>query len=299
MYKETLDILMEDINDHNNIKENLLKNQLRYHFTNKNKENKDVMDSAAVIVRRMLRRLPLNEIIGFQPIMDKDDPFVLYRDVEYNIDIIHKPLQIRFSDINSSENFDLKTMYGLDINTEIIYAASLEIETEIVTEFLNLISEHATEMKIEAKVWEIDKIINAIISTVNDIDLGADWIIVSPLIVAILQSDKTRFESDLGGHGTIGELQQVGWLNVVDNIPVYCSLWNQNDTILVGWADTSIEETPIIYAPETMIMVDNKQRDTLASKEYTQLSTRYGKYVNVEDAKARYRKLSINFGNNG
>ena len=49
MYKQTLDILMEDINDHNNIKETILKNQLKYHFTHKNTENKNVIDNTTVI----------------------------------------------------------------------------------------------------------------------------------------------------------------------------------------------------------------------------------------------------------
>ncbi len=279
MYKETLDILMEDINDP--IKETILKNQLEYHFKNKTPENKIAIDCSAVIVRRILTNFNIGKIIGIQPITT-DNPTVLSDGVEHKIKTNTRVFTTSKPDINPE---DLKTMNGIDLEAEINQAIAAETEMEITSEILKIISDNITNNLI----MDNGDVVNVIKNEIKEIN--ANWIVVSLAALTILQSDpKSRYKTNGGKHGTMGDLLQVGWLG--DDVDVYCSLLTDN-TVLIGSKDPNAEDTAIVYAPETMMMVgDKKSRD---GKQYTPLLTCGATFVNLEAVKQQYRKISINF----
>jgi len=294
MYKETLDVLMEDINDHNNIKETILKNQLQYHFTDKNKENKNVMDNAAVIVRRILSRFPLGNIIGIQPITSEEIPTIKSSGLEYEVEVDTRPLQCGYPCRPSDK--ELETQSGLDLECEINYACSTEIEIEIVAVFLHLIGQYATEINIDVKGFEDTRgVTDAITAAV--IDAHANWIVVPALILAILQSDKhTKYKQGGEPHGTMGDLMHVGQLTINNKeVTVYCSLWGLGDTILVGSKDMNNEDTPIVYAPKTMLVYGDKMQHPDTKEEFISLMTQYAKFIHHGDCQEQYRKIIINF----
>lgn len=285
MYKQTLDILMEDINDHNNIKETILKNQLKYHFTHKNTENKNVIDNTTVIVRRILSDFNIGNVIGIQPILD-DDHSIISCGLKYNIGVATLPVNTGYPEPSPK---DLET---INLEAEINHACALEIESEITNEFVALISQTATELSIEADSYINNTISKTTISIANEIN--ANWIITSPVLCSILQTND-NFKSDSSSNGHImSGLMYIGTLN--DDIKVYTTLYGVDNTILVGSKDPDSEDAPIVYAPKTMLVLPDGEYDT--SEPFTPLMTRYGKISDVHAAKLKYRKISINFKNN-
>lgn len=287
MYKETLDVLMEDINDHNNIKQTILKNQLQSHFTNKTPENKNVQDNAAVIVRRILSNFTLGEIIGIQPVIDKEAPIVTIGDVEYDIDIATRNLQTSYPDMSKG---DLRIYNGIDLECEINEACALEIETEITNEFIQIISQNATPLSASVDFPNSNEITDMVISAAKEIN--GNWIVTSPVLVSMLQSGN-KFKSDSVGVGHImAGLMYVGTLN--NNIKVYTSLYGVGNAILIGNKHPDREDTAIVYAPETMIVVGNRTKKSEFDVS-TMLHTRYEKFIMAAMAKKEYTKLSITF----
>jgi hypothetical protein len=294
MYKETLDILMEDINDHDNIKETILKNQLEYHFLCKNEENRSVISNATVITRRVLSRFAINKIIGVQPVTDKKNPSIVSGGLKYDIDVCSRQLSTGYPNISKK---DLETMNGLDIECEINQACTHEIETEIVNEFLGLISQYAPEIRATVKgidLEEIDNISKTILDAAEEIN--ANWIVTSPMVISLLQSSKNiDYIVSTEKHGTMGDIQLVGTVN---NINLYFySLWSSVDDniVLIGSKDPDSEDTPIVYAPEIMIMVGDKIQRKGDFEKITPFMTRYGKFVNHSAVEDQYRKISVEF----
>ncbi len=288
MYKETLDILMEDINDP--FKETILKNQLKYHFLNKTPENKDAIDCSTVIVRRILSNFNVGKIIGIQPVID-DKTKIISDGVEYDIKIDTRPFQTCKPEISYK---DLETINGIDLEAEINQAIAAEIAIEITSELLKTISDNIkNNLIIDASftnIKNIKDVVNAIKNEMKEVD--ANWIVVSPAVLAILQSDsKSRYKTGDEQQGTMDSLSQVGWL---DDVAVYCSLWT-DDTILIGSKDPNSEDTAIIYAPKTMMIVGDKESS--CGEDRTPLLTSGATFVNLEAVKRDYRKISINFDN--
>ena len=90
----------------------------------------------------------------------------------------------------------------------------------------------------------------------------------------------------------MGDIQLVGTVN---NINLYCSLWSNVDDniVLIGSKDPDSEDTPIVYAPEIMIMVGDKIQRKGDFEKITPLMTRYGKFVNHSAVEDQYRKISV------
>ena len=285
MYKEILDILMEDIDDHDNIKEQILKNQLEYHFTNKNQDNKNVMDNAAVTVRRILDRFPLSNIIGIQPITDKENPTIVSGGLTYDIDVTTRPLQAGYPEIKPGNRPE--GICQSDYEAEINQAVAAEIEVELVSEFLGLIADNAPEIKLKAHYWAVDIITETIKSAVKEVK--ANWIVTSPVMISVLQTSND-FVSGSEGVGLMGDIMFVGWL---DNVAVYSSLWNIGDSILIGNKDPDSEDAPIVYAPEVMILSGNKDTHNEFGNTFTRLHTRCGKYIHIHDVNDQYRKITL------
>ncbi len=291
MYKETLDILMEDINDHDNIKKQILKNQLEYHFTTKNKESVDRKNSGAIIVRRILNEFTLGDIIGIQPITNKENPTVVSGGINYEVDIVTRPLNIGIPDITDA---DLKIMDGINFEAETHQAVGHGVETGIVNEFLNLIAKYATEINIDVNGFDDIELVTATIEAAV-IDTDANWIVISPMILAIVQSYKhSTYKVGDETPGTMGDLKNVGWLTIDDKeVQVYCSIWN-SDIVLVGSKDPNREDTPIVYAPETMILSDTRESREGELSDITMLDTRYARFIHHYDCREKYRKITIN-----
>lgn len=291
MYKETLDILMEDINDHNNIKENILKNQLKYHFSNKNQENESAISSAAVIVRRVLSNFTIGEIIGIQPVIDKDKPIIISDDTGYYIETSTRPLNTGLPEISEK---DLETMNGLDLQCEINLACATEIGIEITNEILHTIANHAPEINITLPNYDDHVLIDTIENAVKEVK--GNWIVVPPIVLAMLQStENPKYKSQGKVSITDGAIIHVGQLN--DDVKIYCNTFMRDNMILIGSKEPNNEDTPIVYAPETMLVLPDGEYEV--SEDFTPLLTKHEIFAHPYGTKMKYRKISINFEING
>lgn len=284
MYNETLEILMEGINDP--VKETILKNQLSYHFNNKILANKNVIDNSIVIVRRIINNFNIDNIIGIQPVTNKEKPNIISNGHEYNIDVTTRSLQCVFPNINDTKYLE----------AEINEAVAAEIEIEIVNEILKAISDNITDNLIINVSFTSSESIrdlnNTLINEIKKVD--GNWIVVSPVALTLLQADhESKYKSAGEKHGTMGGLLPVGLLD--ENVAVYCNLW-MDDMILIGSKIHNKEDTPIVYAPETMVVVGIEENHN--ENSHFPLLTKGATFVNMDTVKERYRKILIKIENN-
>jgi len=288
MYKETLDILSKDITEP--FKKTILENQLKYHFKNKTDENKIPMDCNAFIVRRILGDFNISKIIGVQPITNKD-PVVISEGVEYEITPNTRKLQARSPVL---DDIELNSLYALDLEAEMNIAIAAEVEGELTKNLMKIISDNiisATTIKSVAPFLNDHgmSVTDLIIKQAKEVD--ANWIIVSPMVISLLQINcniKTNEERS-GGHDN---LMLMGWID--DDISVYSTLW-ADDEVLIGSKDPDSEDAPVIYAPETMLMVSGKKRAKNEFSEHFDLYTKEAMFVNTSAVFKKYRKIIVNF----
>jgi len=285
MYKETLEILMEGLNG-DPIKEIILKNQLEYHFTNKSEKNNNDISCAAVIVRRILDDFILGEIIGIQPISDKNNPTVIMNGETVPADVRKRHFQTAAPEITMK---DLQYVSGLDLSAEINSALALELENEITAEFVNIILRHASKYKDSfSEDTSSEDMSEAIIAAAEEVD--GNWAIVAPVDIALLHMSGNYNRAGTTRGDMMGGLVHVGVLN--NNINIYCHL-HADGNILIGKKEQGNEETPIVYAPETMLMIgESISLDGFGSK--IPLYTSYSPEISV-DAENKYRKIITNY----
>jgi len=288
MYKETLDILLEDINDHNDVKTQLLKNQLEYHFTTKDIERQRVLDCSVPIVRRVVDRFRLADLIGVQPITNEKNPTVISGGLKYDVALQDEPYKCSYPDLAE---------YSM-LEGEINQAIGHEIESEIVSTYLNIIAEYAPEITFTlTDSWERESLV-ALADTIEEAiyEIGANWIVVSPLVLSLIQSNpEADYNQDSTGEKkfTMGDLQLIGSFN---GVPTYCSLHLPNDgaTILIGYKDHESEDAPIVFAPKTLIQVGFKARNDFDDPYYP-LSSRQAKFIHIHNVEDQYRKITIKY----
>ena len=295
MYKETLDVLLEGLDDPINFKKTLLENQLKSHFANKNKENEILQNDSAIVARHIVDMLSINDIIGFQTLSLKD-PKIISSGIEYDVVPVTRPFQARWS---TEAMEDLKNLHGIDIRCELISALANEIAYEITSEIVGRIDQVASyngtiEMVLNPEdVLDHSDIINdIIISETKNVD--ANWIVVSPSIHLMLQVGKnfknySKVKNNLGDSG----FSCVGMLD--ENIKVYSYLFQDEGTVLIGSKVEDREDTPIVYAPETLLMPAKSDIPAVEEGFGTMwnFETRYSLFVEFAAAEAIYRKISI------
>jgi len=274
MYKETLDVLMEGINEP--FKRAILENQLHYHFTDKTEENKNAMDCSVGIVRRILENFDITKIVGVQPIKN-DNSVVISGGIEYITTPNKRVFQARFPILS----------IGNEIEAEINEALAGELEFEITNKILETISENiidSSKISISYGVKESKITANILKKKIKELD--ANWIVAPPSLISILQASG-NFESKYGKSAMCSGAALVGWFN--GNINTYSSI--MHDVILIGYKDPNSEDAPIVYAPETIMNIGNIQNDGF--DEYFNLYTKDAIVVNNDIVKKRFAKISI------
>jgi len=194
---------------------------------------------------------------------------------------------------------DLNSQHGLDLEAEITAALSAEIVSEIDNEIINDLSNLAgttdtydfaatgapyTPTSVVDRYAALGVIINKVANQIATKTRrgAANWIVVSPLIVSVLQSaTKSVFAPVIGGtfEGP-NNTKLVGTLN--GNIKVYTYLYldkiGADEQILLGYKGGSGEmDAGYFYCPYIPLMSTNVIIDPATYNPQVQLSTRYGK----------------------
>ncbi len=298
MYNETLEALLEDIDDPTQFKRSLLENQLRYHFANKTKENNDIINDSVVMVRRIIDKLTINECIGIQT-LDLKNPKVISSAIPYDASPVTRPLSARWT-VEAME--DIKNANGIDIHSELMLAISTEVVHEITAEIINKIDQVASYAGVITKDYcnygtdpTREYIKDMIISNIKDAD--GNWIIVSPFVVAMLQNCKdSKFKPDnpeIRKWGFDGPLSYMGMLD--KTIKVYSYAYFKEEIVLIGSKVEGREDTPIVYAPETLLIPVKRHIPNSVHDHRTiwAFMTRYSLFVEPVAADVIYRKISI------
>lgn len=197
---------------------------------------------------------------------------------------------------------DMNSQHGLDIESEMTQALSAEIVQEIDAEIINdLLALAGTSDTYDfattgatggyAPTYVGDRFANlgVVINRVaNEIGRktrrgAANWIVVSPMIVSVLQSAaKSVFAPAVdGSFKGPNNTMLVGTLN--GSIKVYSYLWNQaqpgtDDTILVGYKGGNGEtDTGYFYCPYIPLMSSGVVVNPITFQPVVSLMTRYGK----------------------
>lgn len=200
---------------------------------------------------------------------------------------------------------DLKSQHGYNIETELTQAISAEIVQEIDSEILSdLIALAGTVAAYDYtsvgvgpqyqpaylgdRFANIGVLINAIANEIARKTRrgAANWIVVSPMVVSILQSaSKSVFAPAVAGSFKgPNNSQLVGTLN--GTIKVYSYLWNQvsglggatNDVILIGYKGGNGEtDVGYFYCPYIPLMSTGTIMNPVTFQPVVSLMTRYGK----------------------
>lgn len=290
MYKEMLDVLLEDLNDPTGAKQTILKNQLSHDFANKNKENRGFLMTCNYVVRSILNHLTINELIGIQPVTPTNLKIVS-SGIEWDIFTVTRPLSTCWT-LEALE--DIRSMNGLDIEAELRSALAIEIEHEITAEIINKIDQVASYSGSKNIIFEsFEDITKCIIEEVREVD--GNWIIISPTILAMLQSSKDATYKQTDGVRlgfSAGSITNAGVID--ENIKVYVNTYGDEGTVLIGSKVENREDTPIVYAPETMLMP--VKRDANGEEVFGAVwnfMTRSALFVEPVAADAIYKKLVI------
>jgi hypothetical protein len=200
---------------------------------------------------------------------------------------------------------DLKSQHGLDLESELTQVISAEIVQEIDSEILSdLIAlagtvgvyDYATigqgpqyqPAYLGDRFANLGVIINAVANEIARKTRrgAANWIVVSPMVVSILQSaSKSVFAPAVAGSfkGPNNSML-VGTLN--GTIKVYSYLWNQvsglaattNDVVLVGYKGGNGEtDTGYFYCPYIPLMSSGTVVNPVTMQPVVSMMTRYGK----------------------
>lgn len=293
MYKEILDALLDGLDDPTGVKTPIIENQLRYHFANKTKETEDLQNDSAIIVRRVLDKLYISELIGVQPITP-DNHEITSCGIEYEALPESRPLQCRWT-IDAIE--DIKNINGIDLHCEMIHAIAVEVENKITQEIVNKIDQVASYSGSKNIIFEsfedMEDITKCIIKEVKEVD--GNWIIITPTILAMLQSSKDATYKQTDGVRlgfSAGSITNAGVID--ENIKVYVNTYGDERTVLIGSKVENREDTPIVYAPETMLMpvkMDANSEEVFGT--VWNFMTRSALFVEPVAADAIYRKLVI------
>ena len=200
---------------------------------------------------------------------------------------------------------DLKSQHGLDLESELTQVISAEIVQEIDSEILSdLIAlagtvgvyDYATigqgpqyqPAYLGDRFANLGVIINAVANEIARKTRrgAANWIVVSPMVVSILQSaSKSVFAPAVAGSfkGPNNSML-VGTLN--GTIKVYSYLWNQvsglaaatNDVVLIGYKGGNGEtDTGYFYCPYIPLMSSGTVMNPVTMQPVVSMMTRYGK----------------------
>jgi len=200
---------------------------------------------------------------------------------------------------------DMNSQHGLDVESEMTQALSAEITQEIDAEIINDLFALAgtvdtwdyatTGGAAFAPAYIGDRFANlsvVIKRVANEIGRKtrrgvANWIVVSPMVVSVLQSAaKSVFAPAVSGSFKgPNNTMLVGTLN--GSIKVYSYLWNQNqpgtgatpvDSILIGYKGGNGEtDTGYFYCPYIPIMSSGVVVSPVTFQPVVSLMTRYGK----------------------
>lgn len=200
---------------------------------------------------------------------------------------------------------DLKSQHGLDLESELSQVVSAEIVQEIDSEILtDLIALAGTTAAFDYntigagptyqpaylgdRFANLGIIINAVANEIARKTRrgAANFIVVSPMVVSILQSAaKSVFAPAVAGSFKgPNNTMLVGTLN--GSIKVYSYLWNQvsglgaaaNDTILVGYKGGNGEtDTGYFYCPYIPLMSSGVVINPTTFQPVVSMMTRYGK----------------------
>lgn len=200
---------------------------------------------------------------------------------------------------------DLKSQHGLDLESELTQVVSAEIVQEIDAEILSdLIAlagtvgayDYATvgfgagyqPAYLGDRFANLGVVINAVANEIARKTRrgAANWIVVSPMVVSILQSAaKSVFAPAVAGSFKgPNNTMLVGTLN--GTIKVYSYLWNQvnglgaavSDTILVGYKGGNGEtDTGYFYCPYIPLMSSGVVINPVTFQPVVSMMTRYGK----------------------
>ena len=199
---------------------------------------------------------------------------------------------------------DMNAQHGLDVESEMTQALSAEITQEIDAEIINDLYALAGTVDVwdytstagatYAPAYIGDRFANlaVVINRVAN-EIGrktrrgvANWIVVSPMIVSVLQSAaKSVFAPAVdGSFKGPNNSMLVGTLN--GSIKVYSYMWNQNqpgaavnvDSILVGYKGGNGEtDTGYFLCPYIPIMSSGVVVNPVTFQPVVSLMTRYGK----------------------
>ena len=199
---------------------------------------------------------------------------------------------------------DLKSQHGLDLESELTQVVSAEIVQEIDSEILSDLlalagTVAAYDYTTVASVGyqpaylgdrfaNLGVVINAVANEIARKTRrgAANFIVVSPMVVSILQSAaKSVFAPAVAGSFKgPNNTMLVGTLN--GNIKVYSYLWNQvsglgaaaSDTILVGYKGGNGEtDTGYFYCPYIPLMSSGVVINPVTFQPVVSMMTRYGK----------------------
>lgn len=200
---------------------------------------------------------------------------------------------------------DLKSQHGLDLESELTQVVSAEIVQEIDAEILSdLVAlagtvgayDYATvgfgagyqPAYLGDRFANLGVVINAVANEIARKTRrgAANWIVVSPMVVSILQSAaKSVFAPAVAGSFKgPNNTMLVGTLN--GTIKVYSYLWNQvnglgaavSDTILVGYKGGNGEtDTGYFYCPYIPLMSSGVVINPVTFQPVVSMMTRYGK----------------------
>jgi len=168
--------------------------------------------------------------------------FAAEQTVEYQItgDVVNKRLFAAMNmKFNTATAEDIANFTDIDVEHEIEQAIITEQIQEMDKLFLEFLEESSIKSGTEYNPTE-----DSVTTTINEFIDDIDFIIVPPMLLAILQSESRRnsnFKSDI--NNPIDLLTSTKLVGHFDNIPIYCNMYWPKHQLFIGTKDLSEVQT--------------------------------------------------------
>ena len=194
---------------------------------------------------------------------------------------------------------DLHCLHGVDIEQELIQAVSDEIVTEYKQAILNDLANLNPTEEHTVTINEVPVILNIAANRIAaDTKRGAaNFIIVSPMILSLLQSSKTcTFVKASGTEDQKIKEKRQGFVGILNGtIKVYCDIYSYcEDTVIMGYKGSNGEtDSGYFYCPYIPLMSSGVIINPQTFLPNVTLITRNGNKI-IENGADYYKTLKFN-----
>jgi hypothetical protein len=262
---------------------------------------KMLLNASAKVINHLT---PLTNIIGVQPMSGPTG--LIFRlqsrteEGKMSLEITRNPIAAKTRKLTARFNLgfeELQKNHALDFETELASAISHEAAMEIFVEMIHRLKKLAEKNEVMSVPTLPEGInfpavmsdkSNALKITIREAanDIGrttrrgcGNYIICSPVIVAMLQASNSKFESVSSENESLSSdmstLMYVGMLD--ENIKVFTSISSSlgHNEILVGYQGNSDTDSGLIYSPYMPLMTAGVVTDPMTFDPSMTLMTRY------------------------